>query len=217
MAQQIEETLDEWVRQNPTKCQADPDSHKQKRRDGNEAEEPSRTKVADIVFSFDNRKLILGLRARGKAIANNDFNTMRQEDWEIQQLLVEFEKLTVPTDALITFESDDSKIFAMKNDSQKQLLGQEFRFKDASEPTDIIWENRHFTRKDYIIRELFAFGIIVLLLFVSLLIIMYISLYSARMAATFPPQNCAEVQSAYGAQLGNYAINDYQYLKAHTD
>ena len=70
---------------------------------------------------------------------------MRQEDWEIQQLLVEFEALTVPTDALITFESDDSKIFALKNDSQKQLLGQEFRFKDASEPTDIIWENRHFT------------------------------------------------------------------------
>ena len=91
MAQQIEETLDEWVRQNPTACQPDPDSHKHKRRDGNEADEPSPTKVADIVFSFDNRKLILGLRKRGNAIANNDFNAMRQEDWEIQQLLVEFE------------------------------------------------------------------------------------------------------------------------------
>ena len=198
MAQQIEETLDEWIRQNPDKCQADPDSHKKKKHNENEGDAPSRTKVADIVFSFDNRKLILALRKRGKAIANNDFNTMRQEDWEIQQLLVEFEQLTVPTDALITFESDDSKIFALKNDSQTKLLGQEFRFTDASEPTDIIWENRHFTRRDYIIRELIALGAIVILLFLSLLIIMYISLYSARMAATFPPQDCESVQSSYG-------------------
>ena len=77
MAQQIEETLDEWIRNNPGECQIDPNSHKKKKKKEGQADEPSQTKVADIVFSFDNRKLILGLRERGAAIARNDFNTMR--------------------------------------------------------------------------------------------------------------------------------------------
>jgi hypothetical protein len=32
-------------------------------------------------------------------------------------------------------------------------MNQHIRFVKASEPTDIIWENRHHTKKDYIARQ----------------------------------------------------------------
>lgn len=34
----------------------------------------------------------------------------------------EFEKLIIPTAAFITFESDDSKIYALNNTSEEQLM-----------------------------------------------------------------------------------------------
>mgnify|MGYP000737003631 FL=1 len=113
----------------------------------------------------------------------------------------DFDSLTIPTAAFITFESDDSKEIAMDNESDRLLLGLDFKFKDASEPTDIIWENRLFTKKDYIIRQLKAFLIIAILLAGSFGIILAISAYSAKMAAVFPPQDCAGVENAYGTTL----------------
>ena len=44
------------------------------------------TKVADIVFSFNNARLILALRARGGAIAAQDFDKMREEEANINEL-----------------------------------------------------------------------------------------------------------------------------------
>ena len=44
------------------------------------------TKVADIVFSFNNSRLILALRARGGAIAAQDFDKMREEEANINEL-----------------------------------------------------------------------------------------------------------------------------------
>lgn len=127
----------------------------------------------------------------------------------------DFDSLTIPTAAFITFESDDSKEMAMDNESDKLLLGQEFRFVDASEPTDIIWENRLFTSKDYIVRQLKAFLIIAILLAGSFGIIFAISGYSAKMAAVFPPQDCAGVEEAYGTQLERYANDDFDYIANH--
>lgn len=129
--------------------------------------------------------------------------------------MLDFESLTIPTAAFITFETDDSKEIAMDNESDEKLLGEEFRFKDASEPTDIIWENRIFTKNDYVMRQLCAYVVIAVMLCVSFLIIFAISNYSATMAAIFPPQDCAGVQSAYGNSLEKYANNDYDYILAH--
>ena len=77
---------------------------------------------------------------------------MREQDQVVNNLFMEFDKLTVPVSAFITFEEEDSKIVALRNNTQHNLLGQTMKFVDASEPTDIIWENRHFSRMDYIYR-----------------------------------------------------------------
>ena len=69
------------------------------------------TKIADIVFSFNNSKLIEALRERGACIAAQDFDKMRECEAKINDLFQEFDSLTTPTAAFITFESDDSQSF----------------------------------------------------------------------------------------------------------
>jgi len=110
--------------------------------------------------------------------------------------------LTRPTAAFITFEEEDARIIALSlSEDSEKLLDGPMKLKAASEPTDIIWENRLFTKKDYIIRQLKAFLIIAILLAGSFGIILAISAYSAKMAAVFPPQDCAGVENAYGTTL----------------
>lgn len=139
LKKEIETKLDEWVTDNPWAVESVY---------GKNATERAYqgTKVADIVFSFDNARLIEALRARGASIAAQDFDKMREQEEKVNSLFQEFDSLTVPTAAFITFESDDSKNLALLvQNSDMRLVNQEFKFKETSEPTDIIWENRHFT------------------------------------------------------------------------
>ena len=117
---------------------------------------------------------------------------MREQEVKINELFQEFDSLTVPTAAFITFESDDSKNLALLvTNSEERILNQSLDdFQLTSEPTDIIWENRHFTNKDYLLRQLFAFAIIAVLLFGSFIVVYIISAYSANLAAVFPQVDC---------------------------
>ena len=184
-----------------------------------EQNEDIKTPVADIVFSFNNSDLILTLRDRGAAIAANDFDTMRKKEAEIDKMMNnDFIKLTIPTSAFITFEKDDSAVYAdMVKNSNKTLLGQEFKFDRCSEPTDIIWENRHFSPTQYKMRELAAFILIGVLLAGSAAFIYWVSAFSAEMAAVFPPADCEQLSQAYGGyeQMKSYAVSDYDFVQAN--
>lgn len=84
---------------------------------------------------------------------------------------------------------------------------------DASEPTDIIWENRHFTRADYFYRQLIAFTVICLVLAISFITIFKISTYSASVASVFPPADCGGIQDLYaGDMFRDAAVDDYEYI-----
>lgn len=89
------------------------------------------------------------MKKRGTAIANLKFDEMRKVEAEIDVLInEEFEKLTEPVGAFIIFEEEDGIIIALeesKNNPDAKLLGQKMNFKPATEPTNIIWENRHIT------------------------------------------------------------------------
>ena len=141
---------------------------------------------------------------------------MRAQDKKLQELLKEVEALTTPTSAFITFESDDTKSYALRQDGTgaTKLLGQPFKFNDASEPTDIIWENRQYTKIQRTWRQILAFAIIGLLLFVSFLIILAISNYSARIAAVFPPVDCGNIKKSYVTDdmFQTYAVKDFDYI-----
>ena len=73
---------------------------------------------------------------------------MRNTEEGINKLInTQFEDLTRPTAAFITFDNDLGKNLATEaaeRDGERKLLGRVMKFKSASEPTDIIWENRHF-------------------------------------------------------------------------
>ena len=213
LKKEIEESLDNWVRDNKW---ARDQLYGKKKGEGHEYEG---TKVADIVFSFNNARLIEALRARGQQIAAQDFDKMREEEQRISALFQEFDSLTVPTSAFITFENDDSASFAdMVTDStDEKILGAKMHFENCSEPTDIIWENRHFTDRDYVIRQTFAFVIIGILLFASMILIYWISAFSADMATVFPNVDCGAIEATYGegSALQPYAVDDYDYIQGH--
>jgi len=210
---EIEANLDAWVRE---RSGVEPDkSSKKKKKAKAQDSSLKQCKIADVVFSFNNRKLILALRERGSKIAYQDWEGLRKCDKEVQDLFQEFDTLTVPTSCFVTFDSDDYKEHALDYDGEGKVLGQKMEFKDASEPTDIIWENRHFTRADYVKRQLCAFSVIFSVLFISFIIIFAISKYAARIAAVFPAKNCADIQDNYGDSLEQYAIKDYNYIVAN--
>jgi len=84
---------------------------------------------------------------------------MRAVEKEISALLKDeehFKKFTTPVDAFITFEEEDGGIIAQEFEAQftftgkrepakAQFMGDDLFLEECTEPTNIIWENRHFT------------------------------------------------------------------------
>lgn len=138
---------------------------------------------------------------------------MREQEGKVNQLFQNFDKLTVSTSAFITFESDDSASFAdLVKDTELTVMNQKFHFVNCSEPTDIIWENRHYTNWDYIKRQAFAYFVIGILLIGSAIFIYWISAFSADLATVFPPTDCDGVVKAYGDEIQSGAVLDYDFV-----
>lgn len=72
---------------------------------------------------------------------------MRDEDEKIETILRDsYDEVTRPTAAFIVFEEEEGAATAQKATGKcgREIMGQVVKFTQASEPTDIIWENRHF-------------------------------------------------------------------------
>jgi hypothetical protein len=154
--------------------------------------------VADMVFSYNNSKLILALRDRGSHIALQKFDKVQDQDKVINDLFQDFESLTRPTACFITFEEEDAASMALALKTEAKLVGEPMQFKRASEPTDIIWENRVYTITDYFFRQLLAYTIIGILLFGSFAFIYKVARTSATIAQEFPVRDCSQISSMYG-------------------
>ena len=157
-------------------------------------------KIADITFAFNNYKLIFALRARGAHIAVNDFDAMRAQEKVVQSLFdspEEFRELTRPTAAFITFEEEDARTLALQ-DREQTFMGRKLVFTETSEPTDIIWENRHWTRAQIFWRSLFAWIVILILMAGSFVFIYWVSSLSSKVARVFPTVDCETLRTNYG-------------------
>ena len=210
---EIEEKLQRWIEDNPW---ATDELYGRSKKPGQADKRYEGTKVADITFSFNNAPLILALRERGAQIAAQDFDKMREAEAKVSDLFQDFETLTVPTSAFVIFESDDTCNLAdeVKN-TDLRILNMPMHFNKCSEPTDIIWENRHYTSRQYFARQCWAFTIIAVLLFGSAIFIYWISAFSAKMAVVYPPVECDNIAEAYGTDLQQYAVLDYDYIQAN--
>lgn len=175
--------------------------------------------IADIVFSYNNSKLIHALRDRGQSIALQKFDKMQRQEEYFHLFIKDFDAVTRPTAAFITFMEEDAKLMAMTLNPTRydNLVGnQPMKFKQASEPTDIIWENRHFSETEYFIRQGLAFIVIGVLLFGSFSFIYTVARTSSEIAREFPKRNCDEIADTYGSQLQKYAVEDYDFV-VHND
>ena len=82
-------------------------------------------------------------------------------------------------------------------------------FKQASQPTDIIWENRHISRT---LRKLNRRPIklrTILMLALSILIVLLLQTLSGSLVAKYPQFNCSVVEEQYGDSLEWFAHQEY--------
>lgn len=105
-------------------------------------------RVAAISFSYDNAELIKILRERGELIQAAEWHKVKQCDKEIEEFTERnHQRLATPLSALITFQTEEGVQRAL---NCQQVAGEALipgvkalSFKRASEPSDIIWENRN--------------------------------------------------------------------------
>jgi hypothetical protein len=149
---------------------------------GFEEEPPERINIALISFAFDNAELINLLKERGNAIKFENFDRMREINRQIDDVKSKnLEKLNRPVSAFLTFENEEGLNRCLNYNETVQddedfeefrtLLGEELDLQEASEPTDIIWENRHFTSFDRLKRTVIVCLIVFLLLCGSFVVI----------------------------------------------
>jgi len=121
--------------------------------------QPPAVRIANITFAFNNAKLIGLLRQRGTIVASGNFTKLPDIDAKINDLKThDLQSLTKPVSAFITFETQDGYERACEFKGTKKCNGEviadrEFDgaplyFEEAPEPTNIIWENRHYTYKN---------------------------------------------------------------------
>lgn len=100
MQREIEALLDDLLREKRANGEAD-------------GIKISNVKIADIVFAYNNAKLINLLRKRGGYINSQKYDEMREVEKEITQLKDDdYDTLTRPVCAFITFEEEDGYILA---------------------------------------------------------------------------------------------------------
>jgi hypothetical protein len=88
---------------------------------------------------------------RGKLIGSEKWEDLKKLNKEISDKLHEdkfMNDMQTPVSLFVTFETEEghSRACVYNDFPQAKLLGQELDLQEASEPTDIIWENRQLTQ-----------------------------------------------------------------------
>ena len=90
----------------------------------------------------------------------------------------------------MTFETEEgykrALHYADKDDLKKWIDVHEIEIQPASEPSDIIWENRHFTTCERMKRKAIVYSIISLMLFASFIIIFILQSTSDKALQKYP-------------------------------
>lgn len=119
------------------------------------------------------------------------------------------DKLQRPVAVFLTMETEEGKCRAEEYNRKvqrcaqsefKTFLGSHIDVHESSEPTDIIWENRHFS-DTYIHVRAFLFLLMMLgILSISFMIVFSAQKKSLAMRRKYPHQDCREVEQQYENQ-----------------
>jgi len=81
------------------------------------------------------------------------------------------------------------------------FLGEQIEIQDASEPTDIIWENRQYGEFGRNVKRVFVWTFIFIMLAISASIIYKFTLISNSAKFMFPPANCDKTMEEFNDRL----------------
>lgn len=119
-------------------------------------------KISQITMAFNNAYIINQLTKRGTLIKTEKWDKVKEinaeilahlkdrdhgetnDEGEVEHIL---DKIQEPVSVFATFKSEEGYTRAKRwtSEPQRQFCGQDLELQEASEPTDIIWENRYFT------------------------------------------------------------------------
>jgi len=105
--------------------------------------------------------------------------------------LTDYQALTRPTTAFITFEEENAVDIALHSKDKIFIFSDEpLQVKKASEPTDIIWENRYLKGSALLKREIIAYGAVLLILLAGFIFMFFLVVKEIQVSSVFPPVDC---------------------------
>ena len=125
--------------------------------------------IWNIYFSFDNKEIIDWLSRRGDALRYGEILKAKQIDDEIKSIKEKLnENERKPWTAYVIFEEEEAWQRALKAPPKSiKFWNKSVNFTKASEPSDVIWENKHQSRKAYLCKALIAAVAVGLLLSIT--------------------------------------------------
>ncbi|CDW91100.1 UNKNOWN [Stylonychia lemnae] len=168
-------------------------------------------RVADIQFSYKNAPIIHLLNQRGIYIKSNDWESLKKVNQQLDAVKTrEYQNLMVAVSAFVTFENEEGYqrfLSLRERGSRSTILGERPTLKEATEPTNIIWENRHFTGFQRGIKAVAVTLIIGILLCISFAIVLALKEIILIAKSKYQTTNCQDLKDNYSDQmLQNYAI-----------
>jgi len=161
-------------------------------------------KVAVTTLAFKNAEMIHLLRERGAAIKTEKWALQAEIEEKINNMKNEkFQELTTPCSIFMTFENEEGYQRACKYEETVEENADladikfwcgthEIDVQEASEPSDIIWENRHFTPTQRKKKECVVGLVMSFMLLASFVFIFVCTSISAKALNEFPPiADCA--------------------------
>jgi hypothetical protein len=156
-------------------------------------------KVADVNFAYQNSWLIDKLKQRGSAIKWQDWKKLNELNQNITTELKErMEETITPVSAFVTIESETAYNYVCGVPSLK-LFGSESNVHEAVEPTNIIWENRDFSK---LLRA--AKAVMILIAVMTVLFITFVATFKAKdmqnvLVGKYSTDiKCSELKDMYG-------------------
>jgi len=92
------------------------------------------------------------------------------------------------------------------------MLNTAFKCSQASEPTDIIWENRGTTPAVMFKKRLIAIIASCFMLYASFQVLYFVVTKQIEYGKIFPSINCTAIKQDYGTHLESAAYSDWKFV-----
>ncbi len=143
---------------------------------------------------------------------NGKFAEAEDVEKEIEKIKdEEFEDFKRPVTAFITFETEEGVLRAKAlKEGDAEFFGHSLTFVEPADPTDIIWENRHFTKKDKAIRTTIVVIFTIFLLAITFIALLFLQKYVQKHKYA-SSVNCEQIEKIYPTDdyFQFYAFKDW--------